>query len=340
MLYWLFPLLESGDMKALLIIVITIVYSFIYMVLQFRVFLYEKLEQNNLLQQVKNLLIFENYTIGFRMAYSGGWYEEQIVIAMVLFVPMSLFWVDPNTKYFERRLKLSNYKAFELASHLSASNTNKTSSISHSRSQQPYSQAKNPVVPNRNRAITHPNANILVDIPNDNLHPPIPVEIEDKYRYPMYDRTLLESTPINKDVICSGNSFLQHFIKDIGTFNQSLVIYSPFITETRLQMLLPYFDKAISQRKQIVVVTKDITRRKKEERSKYTLMESVLRKHGVRVVYQGDMHEKLIFIDQDAVWVGSLNALSFTGSTGEVMHRHADKKTVAEYAKIYHIGGF
>jgi hypothetical protein len=46
------------------------------------------------------------------------------------------------------------------------------------------------------------------------------------------------------------------------------------------------------------------------------------------------MHEKLIFVDADAVWIGSLNALSFTGLTGEIMHRHKDKELVAEYVKL------
>jgi hypothetical protein len=102
-------------------------------------------------------------------------------------------------------------------------------------------------------------------------------------------------------------------------------------------MLLPLFDNAIGQGKQIVVVTKDISCRKKEDRDKCRKLEPILSAHGVRIDYRGDMHEKLIFVDHDAVWVGSLNALSFTGTTGEVMHRHTDRKTVAEYAKMYQI---
>ena len=86
-----------------------------------------------------------------------------------------------------------------------------------------------------------------------------------------------------------------------------------------------------------MVVTKDISCRKKEDRDKCRKLEPILRSHGVRIVYRGDMHEKLVFVDHDAVWVGSLNALSFTGTTGEVMHRHTDQKTVAEYAKMYQI---
>ena len=37
------------------------------------------------------------------------------------------------------------------------------------------------------------------------------------------------------------------------------------------------------------------------------------------------MHEKLIFIDNDILWNGSLNTLSFTGSTGEIMQRIKNK---------------
>ena len=49
------------------------------------------------------------------------------------------------------------------------------------------------------------------------------------------------------------------------------------------------------------------------------------------------MHEKLIFVDSSAVWIGSLNALSFSGQTGEVMHRIGDKAITAEYEKLYDI---
>lgn len=49
------------------------------------------------------------------------------------------------------------------------------------------------------------------------------------------------------------------------------------------------------------------------------------------------MHEKLIFVDSSAVWIGSLNALSFSGSTGEIMHRQADEALTVEYEKIFEI---
>lgn len=151
------------------------------------------------------------------------------------------------------------------------------------------------------------------------------------------DHKTPSSATNEEDIICDGRSFMDHFVTDLETFNERLVIFSPFMAEARLHMLLPLFDRAITRGKQIIVVTKDISRRNKEDREKCRKLEPILKAHGVRIVYRGDMHEKLIFVDHSAVWVGSLNALSFTGSTGEIMHRQTDGNIFSEYIKIYNI---
>jgi hypothetical protein len=45
------------------------------------------------------------------------------------------------------------------------------------------------------------------------------------------------------------------------------------------------------------------------------------------------MHEKLVFIDDDLLWSGSLNALSFT-DTQEVMERRVSRAVVDDYARV------
>lgn len=62
-----------------------------------------------------------------------------------------------------------------------------------------------------------------------------------------------------------------------------------------------------------------------------------IQKWSKLILHKKGMHEKLIFVDSNAVWIGSLNALSFTGLTGEVMQRHADRELTAEYEKIFDI---
>ena len=141
----------------------------------------------------------------------------------------------------------------------------------------------------------------------------------------------------SKVISCRGNYFDSYFNNDIRTFNNRMVIYSPFITESRLNILLPEFADRIRAGKQIVVVTKDIYDRDSRERSKYQEMKMRLEDIGVKVVPQKGMHEKLIFVDDDVFWIGSLNALSFSGKTGEFMMRHHDRELVDEIKKSYNI---
>lgn len=138
-------------------------------------------------------------------------------------------------------------------------------------------------------------------------------------------------------LVCREDSFNSFFMRDIHTFKERLIIYSPFITESRLSILLPAFSDAINAGKQIIVVTKALSDRGKSEIESYRKCENELRTTGVKILHKKGMHEKLIFIDDETVWVGSLNALSFTGLTGEVMQRHFDKDLSTEYQKLFDI---
>lgn len=138
-------------------------------------------------------------------------------------------------------------------------------------------------------------------------------------------------------IVCREESFNDYFMADIVTFRSRLIIFSPFMAEDRLSKLLPAFTDAINKGKKIVVVTKALSDRKRTELSHYEKCEKVLRDIGVSILHKKGMHEKLIFVDDSAVWIGSLNALSFTGLTGEVMARHADKNLTAEYEKLFDI---
>ncbi len=140
-----------------------------------------------------------------------------------------------------------------------------------------------------------------------------------------------------KHIICREGSFNNYFLNDIKSFKKRLIVYSAFMTEDRLSKLLPAFRDAVSAGKQIIVVTKALSDRRKAELTHYEKCEEELCKIGVNILHKKGMHEKLIFVDSSAVWIGSLNALSFTGSTGEVMQRHEDPELTAEYEKVFDI---
>lgn len=140
-----------------------------------------------------------------------------------------------------------------------------------------------------------------------------------------------------KHIVCTEESFNDYFMADIKSFKKRLIVYSAFMTEARLSTLLPAFTDAIREGKQIIVVTKALSDRGKSELAQYQKCEEELRTIGVNILHKKGMHEKLIFVDRDAVWIGSLNALSFTGLTGEVMQRHADRELTSEYEKLFNI---
>lgn len=140
-----------------------------------------------------------------------------------------------------------------------------------------------------------------------------------------------------KHIVCREDVFNDYFMADIHSFKKRLIVYSAFMTEARLSTLLPVFSDAVRAGKQIIVVTKALSDRGKSELAQYQKCEKELRDIGVSVLHKKGMHEKLIFVDSNAVWIGSLNALSFTGLTGEVMQRYADRELTAEYEKLFDI---
>ena len=141
----------------------------------------------------------------------------------------------------------------------------------------------------------------------------------------------------DRHIVCREDSFGDYLMEDIRGFKHRLIVFSPFITENRLSILLPAFADAIAKGKQIIVITKALSDRSRAELPQYRKCEAELRSLGIQIIHKKGMHEKLIFVDSKAVWIGSLNALSFTGLTGEIMHRHMDQKLTAEYEKLFDI---
>lgn len=144
-----------------------------------------------------------------------------------------------------------------------------------------------------------------------------------------------------ESVFLTESKFHDYFVSDIQSFKRNMIIYSPFMTESRISMLLPAFYEAVSCGKRIVVITRPLSERGKTELSHYQHCEAGLRNIGVSILHKKGMHEKVILVDDDIIWTGSLNALSYTGNTGEVMERRKDnskeKTIINSYIKILDI---
>lgn len=146
------------------------------------------------------------------------------------------------------------------------------------------------------------------------------------------NENLKENLVAMKDI-----DFDKYFLEDITHFQRVLIIYSPFLTTNRIGVLLPYFADAVSAGKRIIVVTKAPSDRRVSEKDTYNKIVKHLEETGVAVLFKKGMHEKLIFIDGEISYIGSLNCLSFSGLTGEVITRFNNVEITQGYEKMYDI---
>lgn len=109
--------------------------------------------------------------------------------------------------------------------------------------------------------------------------------------------------------------FYAAFLNDALNARERVVVFSPFLAEARLVEVLPVLEDLVTRGVPVTVLTKSAS----ELWSPGLLDE--LRSRGVVVRERKGMHEKVVIIDRHVTYIGSLNALSNTGKTGEVMLR-------------------
>lgn len=110
------------------------------------------------------------------------------------------------------------------------------------------------------------------------------------------------------------NTFYKAFLMDVRSCRSELIIESPFITTKRVFTQLPLI-KSLRERNTQVVIN---TRQPSEHEGIYRLqaeeaIDSLL-SLGVKVLYTGGHHRKLVVLDRQVLWEGSLNILSFNDS--------------------------
>jgi hypothetical protein len=132
-------------------------------------------------------------------------------------------------------------------------------------------------------------------------------------------------------LVVTQDSFDHHLLPDLESAEQRLVIYSPFLTYDRVASLEPQLRAAVERGARVFVVTKEHAERGRQLDG-YRQIELALVSWGVTVVHKAKMHEKLVFVDDDLLWQGSLNPLSFS-DTQEIMERRRSKAVVEDYQR-------
>ena len=162
--------------------------------------------------------------------------------------------------------------------------------------------------------------------------------IDAKEAYPMLSFSMNLNKGYSLDDVkeymsCNESQFYNYICTDIKHCKSQLIIYSPFMTESRISTLLPLLVDAVNTGVKLVVVTKTLGERKSQEVSAYKKCEQILTSNGAHIIHKKGMHEKNIFIDGIIMWCGSLNMLSFTGNTGEYMLRIKSNKITQDSMK-------
>ncbi len=162
-------------------------------------------------------------------------------------------------------------------------------------------------------------------------------------------RDVISLWPILEDLKKYGESFdLSQDAERAGLFNQkdfevvckvdmskakkSIVIFSGFITEQRVAAYESLFRLKIAEGIKIKCVTRPPSRNGSipEESGKLAL--NGLEAMGCIVDTRSNIHEKAVIIDGEIAWFGSLNPLSHTSKTAEMMARVQNKKLANQLA--------
>lgn len=132
-------------------------------------------------------------------------------------------------------------------------------------------------------------------------------------------------------------TFYPKFVKDLRSARSEVVIESPFITERRFSDLLPAIAYLRSKNVSVTVNTRNPDEHDGSYVGQAYDAVAALQELGVRVLYTTKLHRKLAVIDNEIVWEGSLNILSFNDSC-ELMRRSVDAVAAHQtlrFLKIY-----
>jgi phosphatidylserine/phosphatidylglycerophosphate/cardiolipin synthase-like enzyme len=123
-------------------------------------------------------------------------------------------------------------------------------------------------------------------------------------------------------------SFYKQFIADLLNCKKEVIIESPYITSSRMELLTPIIKKLVDKGIKIHIITRDPIEHDEHMQHQATAEILNCSEIGVNItLLRGNHHRKLAIIDRKILWEGSLNILSQNNSR-EIMRR-IEKKALA-----------
>lgn len=134
------------------------------------------------------------------------------------------------------------------------------------------------------------------------------------------------------------HTFYQAFIRDLKKCKKEVIIECPFITNARMEKLLPVFQELLDRKVKIHIITRDPAEHEEFFRDQATNEILMCYELGIKfTLLKGNFHRKLAIIDKAIIWEGSLNILS-QGNSREIMRRIESKVMSKQLLSFLQIG--
>ncbi len=135
----------------------------------------------------------------------------------------------------------------------------------------------------------------------------------------------MESTlPSPVNIIYDGKSFYREYCNDILAAKKEILIVSPFMRKGRVTQLIKILTSAVTKDVSVMIITRPPRDFKEKEQKNVIDITTNLEKYGIKVTYRSGFHQKFTVIDNEVVWYGSVNFLSF-GIAEESIMRFANQ---------------
>lgn len=135
------------------------------------------------------------------------------------------------------------------------------------------------------------------------------------------------------------NSFYKAVTRDIYRAKSLVIIESPFITKKRTIEMLPIMAKLVRRGVRVVVNTKPLEEQNDTLYGQALWSIEQMQLIGVVVLMTVGHHRKLIIIDDNITWEGSLNILSQYDSC-EIMRRIDSHEITTQMLNFLHLDRF
>lgn len=124
---------------------------------------------------------------------------------------------------------------------------------------------------------------------------------------------------VTPDLIYDGKSFYTVFCQDIKSAHKEVLIVCPFMRKNRISQLSKILTQALQKGVSVTVITRPSEDFKPSEQDIVKENTATLQSCGVNVIYKSDFHQKFTVIDNQIVWYGSVNFLSFGTNEESIM---------------------